>query len=76
MAFASVQLVCRADGLHVELDTQSRLVGHGEVSVDDLVRLGGDPLTVLPDPVRVDGGDVAGSRGGDVGSGRAPVPWA
>ena len=32
----------------------------------DLERLSGQALAVLPDPVRVDGGDPAGRRGGDV----------
>ena len=54
----------------VEFDTEAGRSRHGEVAVDDLERLLGDALAVLPDPVGVDGGDVARRRGGDVGEHR------
>ena len=48
----------------VEFHTETGLLGHRQIAVDDLVGLLGDALAVLPDPVGVDGGDVAGCGGG------------
>src|SRR5690349_10937309 len=51
---------------HVELDTEPGRGRHLHLAVDDLERPSGQRLAVLPDPVRIDRGDAAGRRGGDV----------
>src|SRR5690606_29343550 len=62
-----VQPVRGLDPLLVDLDAQPRSVRQRDPPVLDAQRIAGEALAVLPDPVRVDGGDLAGRRGGDVG---------
>src|SRR5262249_50823196 len=50
---------------HVDLDTETRPVGNGNCATDDLQGLLGQALTVLPDPVGGDSGDLSRRGGGD-----------
>ena len=52
---------------HVEFHTQAGLLGHLHVAAFNAQRLFGQALTVLPDPVGVDGGDLAWRGGADMG---------
>ena len=54
------------DGGHVEIDTEARPIRQANRAGFDAQRLLREPLAVLPDPVRVDGGDAARRRGGYV----------
>src|SRR5690606_36323152 len=55
-----VQLVSRHDPLHVGFDAKTWLVRHSNLAADDLQGLAREALLAfLPDPVGVDGGDVA-----------------
>src|SRR3712207_8366644 len=56
-AVLEVELVRGGHGVPVELDAQAGCGGDGDRAVADLQRLAGQRLPVLPDPVRVQGGD-------------------
>ena len=57
-AVLQVQAVGALHFVHVQLHTQTRLLGQVNETILDLERLLGQALTVLPDPVRVDGRDA------------------
>src|SRR3954471_1374085 len=62
-----VEVMRGVDGGPVDFDTQARPLRHGDLAALDLERLLGQRLAVLPDPVRVDRGDLAGGGGADMG---------
>src|SRR5947209_18225097 len=62
-----VQRMRLLDGVAVDLDPKARPVGNGDLAAFDLERLFRQCLAVLPDPVGVDRGDLAGSSGADMG---------
>src|SRR5438270_12105801 len=57
-----VEVMRGVDGGSVDFDTQARPVRHRDLAALDLERFLGQCLAVLPDPVGVDRGDVAGRR--------------
>src|SRR5450830_1520185 len=61
-----VQRVGGHDLLHVDLDAEARRRWHVDHAADDLERIAREALPVLPDPVRVDGSDVARRGGGNL----------
>src|ERR1700755_1521912 len=58
-----VEVVRPLDFRHVDLDAETGPLGHRDLSSHDPKWLSVQPLAVLPDPVRIDGGD-APWRGG------------
>jgi hypothetical protein len=59
------------DAVHVRLDAQARPLRHGDLAADDLQRLARQALAAfLPDPVGVDGRDLARRRRRAVGEHR------
>lgn len=60
-AHAFVQFVRLGHGVHVDIYAQAMLGRHLDVAAFNFQRFLGQTLTVLPDPVRVDGGDVSGA---------------
>ncbi|RMW13823.1 hypothetical protein ALP03_00918 [Pseudomonas amygdali pv. tabaci] len=56
--------------VHVQLDAQPRLLGHIDLTADNLQRGLGQALAVLPDPVGINRRDVARCRSGNVGEHR------
>src|SRR3954447_12826830 len=62
-----VEVMRGVDGGPVDFDTQARPLRHGDLAALDLEWLLGQRLAVLPDPVRVDRGDLAGGGGADMG---------
>ena len=65
-AHALIERVGFLDFRHIEFDAEARRFGNGNPSAFDPEGLFGQALAVLPDPVRIDGGDLAGRRGGHV----------
>src|SRR5213080_2770122 len=59
-----VQPVRLVEPVHVELDPEPGPVRDGDRSAGDDEGFLGQPLSVLPDPVRIDGRDASGRRGG------------
>src|SRR3712207_4299965 len=62
-----VECVRLLDLRHVQLHAEAGPVGDGHLAAGDARRLLRQPLAVLPDPVRVDGGDPARRGRRDVG---------
>ena len=56
-----VQRVSLAEFIHVEFDTQPGPRGNFYLAAHDLRGMAGEALTVLPDPVSIDGRDPAGA---------------
>src|SRR5271170_6461815 len=54
------------DLFHINLDSESGTIWHSEFSVHDLQWLLCKPLAVLPDPMRIDRGDLARRCRGDM----------
>ncbi|SIK86802.1 Uncharacterised protein [Mycobacteroides abscessus subsp. abscessus] len=58
-----VELMRAFNRFHVELDTQSRRFRQIDIAANDLQRIAGELLPVLPDPVRVERSDAARRSG-------------
>ena len=54
----------RPDFVHVGGEAEAGLFGDADFAVDDLVVVVAEVLPVLPDPVGVERGDLAGAGGG------------
>src|SRR5581483_10738354 len=61
-----IEIVGALDGIEVQLNAEAGALGQSNVAVSDLERIACEMLPVLPDPVGIDGGDVAGRGGGGV----------
>src|SRR3569833_439972 len=60
-----VQRMRLRDGVAIDLDPKARPAGNRDLAASDLQRLFRQCLAVLPDPMGVDRGNLAGSSGAD-----------
>ena len=59
-----IQLMGALHFVHIQRDTQAGCIGHPHLPIDNLQRLFGQSLAILPYPVRIDRRDFAGRSGG------------